>query len=181
VAGELIGSEPADPPFAGPERAVLEGWLEYHRAILLLMCERLDDEHRKRRPVPTSLMSLHGMVRHMADVERNWSGCAFGPPDLPAIFRTEQARDADWAPLDGADWSADLAVWQAECEQSRLTAAAYGDPGVVQAVRGGERAEFSLRCGCVTMRKHSRNTHGTTHILHFVTPPNARLGTGSGR
>jgi hypothetical protein len=42
---------------------MLEGWLEFHRATLLLKCEGLDDERRKRRPVPTSLISLHGLCR----------------------------------------------------------------------------------------------------------------------
>jgi Protein of unknown function (DUF664) len=70
-----------------------------------------------------------------------------GPQSSPGHGTTasSKGKDADWAPLDGADWAADLAVWQAECEQSRLTAAAHdlNDTGV--AVRGGERAEFSLR------------------------------------
>ena len=51
---------------------MLEGWLDYHRALLLDKCAGLDNEQRKRRPVATSLMSLHGLVRHLADVERNW-------------------------------------------------------------------------------------------------------------
>jgi hypothetical protein len=36
-------------------------------------------------------------------------------------------------------------VWQAECEQSRLTAAAHGFDDVGVGVRGGQRAECSLR------------------------------------
>jgi uncharacterized damage-inducible protein DinB len=144
VVADAINSEPADPPYTGSERAVLAGWLEFHRATLLRTCEGLDDQQRKRRPVPTSLMSLHGMVRHMADVERNWFRRALDQPSAPAIW-TGKGKDADWAPLDDADWAADLAVWQAECEQSRLTATAHdlNDTGV--AVRGGQRATFSLR------------------------------------
>ena len=45
---------------------MLEGWLDYHRTILLAKSAGLDDEQRKRRPVGTSLMSLHGLVRHLA-------------------------------------------------------------------------------------------------------------------
>lgn len=81
----------------------------------------------------------------MADVERNWFCRALEQPDLPAIFWTDKARHVDWAPLDGAEWGANLAVWQAEREQSRLMAAAHslGDIGV--ATRSSQRAEFSLR------------------------------------
>ena len=54
------------------EREMLEAWLEFHRMTLLLKCEGLDDAQRKARPVPTSTLSLHGLVRHMAEVERYW-------------------------------------------------------------------------------------------------------------
>jgi uncharacterized damage-inducible protein DinB len=145
MSDDLIDVGPVDPPFAGPERVMLEGWLEFHRATLLLKCDGLDDEQRKRRPVATSLMSLHGLVRHMAEVERNWFQRAFARPRIPAIFGADAAGDADWVPLDDADWAADLAVWQAECAQSRRTAAAHGLDDVGVGMRGGQRAEFSLR------------------------------------
>jgi hypothetical protein len=94
--------EPVEPPLVGPERAMLEGWLDYHRAILLAKCAGLDDEQRKRRPVGASLMSLHGLVRHLADVERNWFRRVLQRrPDVPALFLTEDATAADWAPLEG--------------------------------------------------------------------------------
>jgi uncharacterized damage-inducible protein DinB len=125
---------------------MLEGWLEYHRGTLLLECGGLSDEQRKRRPVPTSLMSLHGMVRHLAEVERTWFQRVLGPePGPPAIFAPGAARDADWGPLDGADWAADLATWQAECAQSRLTAAAHGLDDTGPGMRGGQRVTCSLR------------------------------------
>ena len=61
-----------EPPYVLGERDMLEAWLEFHRTTLVLKCEGIDDAARKRRPVPTSLLSLHGLVRHMAEVERNW-------------------------------------------------------------------------------------------------------------
>jgi uncharacterized damage-inducible protein DinB len=145
VSDDFVAPEPVDPPFAAPERITLEGWLEFHRATLLSKCEGLDDDQVKYRPVATSLMSLHGLVRHLADVERNWFWRAFDRPDAPPIYLNDEAADADWAPLDDADWRADLAVWRRECEQSRRTAAAHGldDLGVCR--RGGQQAEFSLR------------------------------------
>ncbi len=125
---------------------MLEGWLEYHRSTLLLTCDSLTGVQRQRRPVATSLMSLHGMVRHLADVERNWFQRVLGQqPGLTAIFLSGEAADADWGPLDGADWADDLATWQAECAQSRLTAAAHGLDDVGAGVRGGQRVTCSLR------------------------------------
>ena len=66
-----------EPPFLLSEREMLEAWLEFHRTTLLLKCEGLDDAGRKRRAVPTSKLSLHGLVRHLAEVERRWSAAGF--------------------------------------------------------------------------------------------------------
>jgi len=125
---------------------MLEGWLDYHRATLLAKCAGLDDEQRKRRPVATSLMSLHGLVRHLADVERNWFRRALRrQPDLLALFLAEAAPDAGWAPLGAADWAADLATWQAECAAARQEAAAHNLDDVFAGPRGGRLVDCSLR------------------------------------
>ena len=106
------------------EREMLEAWLEFHRATLLLKCEGLDDVKRKERPVPTSALSLHGLVRHMAEVERGWFRRWLCREDIPYLFHDhEVGEDSEFAPLDDADWEADLASWQAQCESAREAAA----------------------------------------------------------
>jgi uncharacterized damage-inducible protein DinB len=103
---------------------MLDAWLDFHRMTLLLKCEGLDDEQRKRCPVPTSKLSLHGLVRHMAEVERSWfQRVLLRERDAPPIFANPAVEDSELVPLDGADWEADLAAWQAECERSRAAAA----------------------------------------------------------
>lgn len=137
---------PVDPPPTGAERAMLEGWLDFHRTTLLAKCDGLNDQQRKHRPIATSLMSLHGLMRHTADVERNWFQRAIGhQPDMPGIYLTSDNTDADWAPLDDADWGADVAIWQEECERSRQTAAAHSLDDTGTGLRGGQYGEFSLR------------------------------------
>src|SRR6266702_8809984 len=69
---DLADPRRTEPPYVLPERRMLEAWLEFHRTTLLLKCEGLDDAARKSRPVPTSKLSLHGLVRHMPEVERTW-------------------------------------------------------------------------------------------------------------
>jgi hypothetical protein len=121
VIGDLVDPRRSDPPFVASERPMLEAWLEHHRVTLLLKCEGLDDAGRQRRPVPTSLLSLQGIVRHMAEVERSWfQRVLAAEPDLPHIWPGE---DRELFPLDGAGWDADLATWQAECAVSRAAAA----------------------------------------------------------
>jgi uncharacterized damage-inducible protein DinB len=109
------------------ERTMLESWLEFHRATLLLKCEGLDEAGRTARPVMSSKLSLHGLVRHMADVERSWFRRVLSrQSDLPYLWWREDEPDADLVPLDDADWGADLALWQQECEHSRRAAARFG-------------------------------------------------------
>jgi hypothetical protein len=123
-----------EPTYLLGERDMLEGWLEFHRTTLLLKCEGLDDAARKSRPVPTSLLSPQGLVRHMAEVERNWfRRTLLREPDLPYIYcGTQRWDDQDLVPLDDADWDTDLAIWKAECEASRQAAASHSldDTGI---------------------------------------------------
>jgi uncharacterized damage-inducible protein DinB len=122
------------PAFVLADRPMLEAWLEFQRITLLLKCEGLDDEGRKRRPVPTSKLSLHGLLRHTAEVERNWfQRVLLGDAAATFIWRTPGVADSELEPLDTADWGADLAAWQAECEASRRAAASreLDDTGLV--------------------------------------------------
>jgi uncharacterized damage-inducible protein DinB len=115
-----------EPPFLLGERAMLEAWLEFHRTTLLLKCEGLDDAGRKRRPIETSKLSLHGLVRHMAEVERNWfRRVLLRQGDTPSIWYDESVEDSELVPLDDADWEADRTAWEAECEAARRAAAAH--------------------------------------------------------
>ena len=113
-----------EPPFVLGEREMLECWLEFHRMTLQFKFEGLDDAARKARPVPTSLLSLHGLVRHMAEVERNWFQRVLLQNGAPHIWADPAIDDSELVPLDDADGDADLALWQAECETSRAAAAA---------------------------------------------------------
>ena len=126
MVDDLTDPRRVEPPFVLDERAMLEGWLEFHRTTLLMKCEGLDDADRKARPVPTSKLSLHGLVRHMAEVERNWfHRVLLREPDTPPIWYDPAVDDSELVPLDDAVWADDLAAWQAECEQSRAAAARH--------------------------------------------------------
>jgi uncharacterized damage-inducible protein DinB len=115
-----------EPPFVLSEREMLEAWLDFHRATLLLKCEGLDDAGRKSRPVSSSELSLHGLIRHMAEVERGWFQRVLGrDPAVLYIWADPAIEDSELTPLDAADWEADLYAWQTECDASRRAAAAH--------------------------------------------------------
>ena len=116
-----------EPRFVLPEREMLEEWLEFHRITLVMKCEGLSDADRKRRWVPTSNLSLHGLVRHMAEVENNWFvRVLVSKPETPPLIATEGVEDSELVPLDDAVWEDDLAVWQRACETSRENASTRG-------------------------------------------------------
>src|SRR5947209_11814094 len=126
MVDELVDERRTEPAFVLDERQMLEAWLEFHRTTLLLKCEGLDDAARKARPVPTSKLSLHGLMRHMAEVERGWfQRCRERAADTTHICSLREVEDSELVPLDDADWEADLAVWQQECDHSRQAAARH--------------------------------------------------------
>src|ERR1700709_122906 len=115
-----------EPAYDLGERAMLEGWLEFHRTTPRLKCEGLDQDQLKLRPVDTSRLSLHGLVRHMAEVERNWfRRVLLRDPGAPSIWSEPRVEDSELVPLDAAEWEGDLASWQAECDASRQAGAAH--------------------------------------------------------
>jgi uncharacterized damage-inducible protein DinB len=108
------------------DRALIEGWLEFHRATLLVKCDGLSDEQRKARPIPTSQLSLHGLVRHLAEAERNWfRRVLLRDPELPRIWYDPAVEGSPLIPLDDANWEQDLATWEAECDACRQAAARH--------------------------------------------------------
>jgi uncharacterized damage-inducible protein DinB len=162
VVKDLNDPRRTEPTYLLPDRAMLEGWLDFHRATLLLKCEGLDDPQRKARPVPTSMLSLHGLVRHMAEVERNWfTRTLLSKGDTPFIWHDPAIEDSDLVPLDHADWDTDRAAWQAECDSSR--AAAAGKDLDYQGERRGE--PISLRWIYVHMIEEYARHNGHADLI----------------
>jgi hypothetical protein len=112
TAPDVVRAEPRGPL---AERAMLQDWLDYHRATLLHKCAGLDAERLATASVPPSNLTLHGLVRHMAEVERSWLRQRFSAEDVPDLYCTEEQPDADFENLAGADAAADLQTFRDEC------------------------------------------------------------------
>ncbi len=105
-----------DPPEISGERAALQGWLDYHRATLLWKCAGLAADKLVARPVESSTLSLLGLVRHMAEVERWWFRHRFaGLSGLGDLYCSDQYRDGDFDLADAEHAEADFATFRAEC------------------------------------------------------------------
>lgn len=115
---------PRIPRVAG-EREALTAYLEYYRATVEMKCRDLTPEQARTRSMPPSTMSLHGLVRHLAGVERWWFQQNFERRDVPFLFFTEANPDLDFNPPADADFAADQQTWREECAVSRDIVAAH--------------------------------------------------------
>jgi uncharacterized damage-inducible protein DinB len=100
-------------PQTGPERAMLQGWLDWHRQTLLSKCAGLTAEQLKTASTPPSNLTLLGLVRHMTLVEQSWFARATGTEEK-WIYGSAENPDGDFEDIAGADAEADFKAYAAE-------------------------------------------------------------------
>ena len=106
------------PPVIAGEREMLRAFLDFHRATLAMKCDGLSDEDLRRQSMPPSALSLLGLVRHMAEVERAWFRRVINGEDIPLVW--SKAGDYQVAYHAGAATRLEaFGAWQAEVEHSR--------------------------------------------------------------
>ncbi|MFB7517262.1 DinB family protein [Streptomyces sp. NPDC056144] len=115
-----------DPSTTSGEREALEQWLDFHRATLAQKCEGLDDAQLRTPSAPPSDLSLLGLVRHMAEVERGWFRRTLTGETVPPIYPRDEDPDSDLHPSEKDTYEEAYAAWQAEIAGARELAAAHG-------------------------------------------------------
>ncbi len=149
------------PSFVADERVMLDAWLDYHRATLLWKCEGLNDEQLKTRSAEPSSLTLLGLVRHMAEVERGWFRDFVGDP-APPFYCSDDDLDADFDRVDGADAASDLATFRQEVDACRALVA----PHDLQETQIDERGRtISLRWIVVHMIEEYARHNGHADLL----------------
>ncbi|MGW9212791.1 DinB family protein [Embleya sp. NPDC055664] len=157
------GDDRPAPPSVGGERETLSAVLDWHRDTFELKCAGLSSEQLSERAVPPSTMSLHGLVRHLAGVERWWFRIQFAGEELPLLYYSDEDPDQDFDSLDG-DTDEAFAVWRAECQHSRrITAAAPSLDETGTRKRTGE--PISLRRILVDMIAEYARHNGHADLL----------------
>jgi Protein of unknown function (DUF664) len=123
------------PPVAGDEAAALVGFLEFHRATVEWKCSGLDAEGMRLR-IPSSSMTLGGLLKHLACVEdTHFAQWLLGEEPGPPWNAVDWDADPDWEWRTAAADSPEdlLAMWRAAVERSRrLVATALADGGLEQ-------------------------------------------------
>lgn len=116
------------------ERETLIQYLDAYRLTLRMKCDGLTAEQLATRSVPPSTLSLLGLVRHLAEVERSWTRRVMRGEDAPRLWG-EPGRDADF---EGAVGDPDVvdrafAAWQIEMDSTDALVAEAEDLGMMSA------------------------------------------------
>jgi hypothetical protein len=162
------GADRTYPPTDEPDdRRSLEQWLEFHRATLLVKCAGLTGEQLALRAVPPSSLSLLGLVRHLADVERAWFRRRLdGQSGLGSIYSSDEQPDGDFDLVDPETAAADYATLLAEQQTARDIAANRGLEDTFVHARTGET--FNLRWVYVHMIEEYARHNGHADLLREV-------------
>ncbi|MCZ4123591.1 DinB family protein [Streptomyces sp. H39-S7] len=138
---------------------MLRAFLDYHRATLAMKCDGLSDEELRRRSMPPSSLSLLGLVRHMAEVERAWFRRIVNGEDIPLVWSDERdfqvAYDASSATRTEA-----FDAWRAEVGHARrIEREARSLEVTVHEPKGDEQVSLRLVMLHVTLEYARHNGH----------------------
>jgi len=102
----------------GDERTTLAEALRCQRLTLEMKCAGLDAEAMARRSVEPSTVSLLGLVRHLAEMERATFRKLMAGHDVPRLFMSDTDRDGDFngAVADPQVVAKAWQAWQAEVD-----------------------------------------------------------------
>jgi uncharacterized damage-inducible protein DinB len=155
-----------EPPRAGDELSTLLGFLRWQRETLELKCSGLDAADLARRSVEPSTLSLLGLVRHMADVERGWFRRYMAGEDAPPLYFTREDPDAAF---DGAAAEPQLVTeawdtWRAQVEYADRFVAEH-DLDTVGKRSDPDRGPRSLRWVLVHMIEEYARHLGHADLL----------------
>jgi Protein of unknown function (DUF664) len=137
-----------DEPFAGGERPMLDGFLDYRRASLLMRCSGLTPGQLAERSVPPSSLSLLGLVRHLTDVERTYFRQRWGHEEIASYYSTPDRPDGAFDDVDPGHAQRDLERLVAEQDAARRAVAGLPLDTIFVNVRWGE---MSLRWALLQM------------------------------
>lgn len=156
--------ERSEPAFDAAERPMLEGWLDYHRETLAMKCAGLTDAQLREASVPPSALTLLGLVRHLAEVERFWFRAILEGAELPDLYSTEEDPDRDFTVTESTTWAGTESVWRAETAAARESAAAFALDDFSRGV-GSAGKPFSLRWIYMHMIEEYAQHNGHADLL----------------
>ena len=119
----------------GEDRPMLEAYLDFQRARLLSRCAGLTGDELARPTVPPSNLTLLGLIRHLARVERIWFRERIGGEQLPPMYDAgdeDRDRQAPFTDLDPERAPEDYDRLLTETRLARETAASRSFDDVIE-------------------------------------------------
>lgn len=154
-----------DPPRVGDERAMYQAWLEFHRGTLLWKCSGLTDVQLKTPSVSPSSLTLLGLLRHMAEVERVWFRTRAAGLLLPDLYCAEDDKDGDFDNVPDADVFEAFTTFRAECLAADEAARAMSLDDTFVGRFVGRNGPISLRWVYVHMIEEYARHNGHADLL----------------
>ncbi|GII91541.1 DinB family protein [Sinosporangium siamense] len=151
------------PPYIADERTMLDKWLDWHRETLAVKCAGLSEEQLRERSAPPSSMSLLGLVRHMAHVERVWFRIVLIGEDIPRLYKAPDDSDADFNRVDEASTEEAFTTWREEIAHARRISAGLSLDAIGHAQHRGR--ECSHRWILVHMIEEYARHNGHADLL----------------
>jgi hypothetical protein len=143
------------------ERASLTSFLDYQRATLAMKCQGLTAEQLKQKAVATSDLSLLGLVRHAAEVERSWFRMVLSGEPITARWPAVDGVFGEFL-VDDADLDEAFTLWGEACEESRSVTDAFKSLDDTMAFRG---ETISLRYDLTHMIEEYARHNGHADLL----------------
>ena len=156
----------AHPPRAGDERASMIGFLDYQRETIAIKCADLSPDELARRSVPDSALTLLGLVRHLAEVERGWFQQRVAGLDVPDLYATDADQDGDFHlpdPVSQAVVDEAFATWRREVARSDEILA--GVTSLDEVFPHGRHGELSIRWLLLHMIEEYARHNGHADLL----------------
>jgi uncharacterized damage-inducible protein DinB len=142
---------------------MLQGWLDWHRDTLLHKCAGLTAEHLKRASVEPANLTLLGLVRHMAHVERAWFRKRVAGEEIESVFGGPDNVDGDFNDVAAADAEADFATFRAEVTACDAAAADHALDETFIHPRSGR--EISVRWVYIHMIQEYARHNGHADLI----------------
>lgn len=134
----------SDPPGTAGERATLLDFVRRQRETLEWKCSGLDPEQLARRSVEPSTMSLIGLVRHLADVERGWVRGRIAEEVAEPLYWRADDEDAAFSGAEGTSACVEEA-WKTFHETAAWTDRFVSEAPSLEITCQDRRGTLSLR------------------------------------
>ncbi|MGI5442549.1 DinB family protein [Streptomyces shenzhenensis] len=135
------------PSKVADDRASLTSFLDYQRATLAMKCQGLTGEQLRQKAIPTSGLTLLGLVRHAASVERSWFRFALNAEDVRPLWPGKVDGTSAEFHVEDADVDEAFEVWREECARARAVASSFAS------------LDDTVTCGGVTISLRYVLTH----------------------